>query len=120
MGIERFLRESSSNPADLFGLHHLPCEWSSGTEVNSCGISANSWYTICAQELFCIFFAAVLNMVRDIGGETTVGSDGAITNTNIKLIQQAFVENGLGSASDAMTCIFPPLLIQGKLPKSNP
>ncbi|GFF55629.1 hypothetical protein IFM46972_10313 [Aspergillus udagawae] len=85
------------------------------------GIMSTSLF-IYTQELFSIFFASILHMVRDLGGTTgttTETGKNEVRNTNIIQIQKAFVDNGLGSVHDVMTCIFPALKRQGKLPKAR-
>ncbi|GFF42323.1 hypothetical protein IFM58399_06570 [Aspergillus lentulus] len=101
----------------VFGWHHIPAQTVSDIEFVSFRIPAGSWPTLCAQELFSIFFASILHIVRDLGGATTESGAGEIRNTNITQIQKAFTDNGLGSISDVMACIFPALKNQGKLPQ---
>jgi hypothetical protein len=101
----------------VFGWHHIPAQMESDSEVIAFMIEPRSKPTIYAQELFSIFFASILHIVRDLGGTTTKTGKGEIRNTNITQIQKAFTDNGLGSVHDAMTCIFPALKLQGKLPQ---
>ncbi|KAF4213552.1 hypothetical protein CNMCM5878_010336 [Aspergillus fumigatiaffinis] len=115
-GIRKLPDRSRGDPK-VFGWHHIPAQTASNTEVSAFELRARSLPTICAQELFSIFFASILHIVRDLGGTTTERGKGEIRNTNITRIQEAFTDNGLGSVHDPLTCIFPALKIQSSFPR---
>jgi hypothetical protein len=100
-----------------FGSHNIPTDLAPDSEQLYSTIKAPSLYIVCAQEIFSIVFASLLHIVRDIGG-TTTHNGSSMTNSSMVQIQNAFTDSGLGSAHDALACIIPALMIQGKLPKA--
>ncbi|KAI9374753.1 hypothetical protein BJX61DRAFT_257144 [Aspergillus egyptiacus] len=118
-GLTDFLLESRLGNGEFFGWHHVPAGAAPDTEITASYIDADSFPIICAQEIFSIFFASIMHIVRDLGGTTTETGRAKMANSNVTQIQRIFTENGLGSARDAMTCIFPTLKIQGKIPRKR-
>ncbi|RDW59004.1 uncharacterized protein DSM5745_11210 [Aspergillus mulundensis] len=109
-------------PYELFGVHHIPAsaavrDMVAFVHIRSLRVNADNIYLVLAQEVYSVFFSLLLNIVQDIGGETTrVGKK--IVNSNVERIQQVFAESGLGTSQDALECIFPALLSQAKVPRS--
>ncbi|PGH32760.1 hypothetical protein GX50_04475 [[Emmonsia] crescens] len=81
-------------------------------------VLTKSFPLMCAQEIYSLFFASMMNIIRSIGGKTKVRATKrfGLTNTNICRIHDIFINSGLGPLEDAFTCIIPALRIQGKLP----
>ncbi|KLJ11224.1 hypothetical protein EMPG_13488 [Blastomyces silverae] len=79
-----------------------------------------SFPTMCAQEIYSLFFASMTRIIKSIGGKTTVRDTKrfGLTNTNICRIHDSFVNSGLGPVEDAFACIIPALRIEGKLPSA--
>ncbi|KAK2814626.1 hypothetical protein FQN49_008128, partial [Arthroderma sp. PD_2] len=112
--------ESQRNPQQLplFGWHNVPAKYPIGRTTLKLPVTTRSLSTMCAQEIYSLFFTSMVHIIKDIGGKTEVlkSSGFSLTNTNISKIQEAFTESGLGSVGDAFTCIFPALINQKKLP----
>ncbi|KAL4908578.1 hypothetical protein BDW74DRAFT_175262 [Aspergillus multicolor] len=106
----------------VFGAHHIPSTGPMHDSVTSIdtqrlGLNPHNLHSLLAQEIYSFFFALLLNIVEDIGGETKLVNATRMVNSNVERIQQAFTDTGLGTPQDALERIFPALVNQGKLPK---
>ncbi|KAH6984419.1 hypothetical protein BKA56DRAFT_462149, partial [Ilyonectria sp. MPI-CAGE-AT-0026] len=78
---------------------------------------------LCAQELFTALLMSSVSFLRsDTIGKTTIIEQAdtlRLQNTTISIIEEAFVENNLGSPSDLLLSIIPPLKEQLLSPSSE-
>ncbi|KAM5437205.1 hypothetical protein McanMca71_001186 [Microsporum canis] len=110
--------ELNQQTRPLFGRNNVLLKYHTSCTVLEIAADTRSLPIMCAQEIYSLFFSSIVHAIKSIGGKTDVQrSDGiGLANTNISKIQNSFMESGLGSVGDAFTCIFPALILQGKLP----
>ncbi|KAL5344102.1 hypothetical protein BJX70DRAFT_8087 [Aspergillus crustosus] len=99
----------------IFGRHNIAANPSPEDHGYCCHLEARSMHVVCAQELFSMVFASVLHCAKEIGDTNNSATP---IFSNITGIQNLFTQNGLASASDAMSCIPPPILLQERLPRA--
>lgn len=102
----------------FFGWNAIPWGDSASGGEHKVFISStqNSIPTMCAQEMFSSFLWALLvSSEKPLGESTfTTGRKGyGIENPVVNQIIDAFVENGLGSKTDAILCIIPTIVAWG-------
>lgn len=71
---------------------------------------------LCAQDMFSLFFAAILRIIQGLDMQNVSVRGPNITHPFIKEIQDAFKDSGLGSAEDALVCVVPALTLQRQAP----
>ncbi|PGH02357.1 hypothetical protein GX51_04665 [Blastomyces parvus] len=114
--------ELGSNGNRLFGWHNVSANVlkDSGSTMLELPALTKSFPTMCAQEIYSLFFASMARIIKNIGGKTTVRDTKrfGLTNTNICRLHDSFVNSGLGPVEDAFACIIPALRVEGKLPSA--
>lgn len=104
-----------------FGWHNIPRSDQDGAKVRVLALPTNlSLRQLCAQDIFSLFFAAILHIMEDLE-LSEFNLEGQLQECNlghpiIKRIQKAFVESKLGSLEDALACVVPVLKLQRQAP----
>ncbi|EEQ85466.1 ankyrin repeat domain-containing protein 28 [Blastomyces dermatitidis ER-3] len=115
-------KEPGSYVNRLFGWQNVSADVLEGGNFTMLELPAltKSFPTMCAQEIYSLFFASMTRIIKSIGGKTTVRDTKrfGLSNTNICRIHDSFVNSGLGPVEDAFACIIPALRIEGKLPSA--
>ncbi|EFR01503.1 ankyrin repeat domain-containing protein 28 [Nannizzia gypsea CBS 118893] len=118
-GIEETEVDLSQQTRPLFGRHNVPSEYHS-KRTTVLGITSHmaSLPAMCAQEIYSIYFASMVHIIKNIGGRTDVRSSGDLTlvNSNLSQIQDAFIRSGLGNDRDFLICTLPAFITKGNLP----
>lgn len=112
-----------------FGWHNISRSNQDGAKVRVLELPTNlSLRQLCAQDIFSLFFAAILHIIEDLEpfefdfhhaefpGSGIKPERNQLSHIIITGIQEAFLESKLGSLEDALACVIPVLKLQRRAP----
>lgn len=107
--------------SNIISINKMASNWRSPSRVSYVS-STSSLEMMCAQELFAIFFSAVVPEIKEIRGNTEIveGPDKYyVANSTLSEMVEVFTSSGIGNYDDAIACMVPVLHSAEKLSYSS-